>query len=104
MGKVIVALSHKHTIMLVLHIQLVKAVHPEASATPEQAVDSVLINFLMVLLAAAACNVNLKCALNMIINKTFATHALVITLRPRTPSAWKELPTATQITNIAQTL
>ena len=102
--QVIVALLHLHTTKLVPHIQLVKAVHLAAFAMLVPVVDSVLTNFLMEHLAAAACNVNLKCAHNMIINKTFAIHASVITLRRPTLMAWRELHIVTPIINIAQTI
>jgi len=88
--------------MLAHHIQLVTTVHPVVFAMLAIAVDFVLINFLMAHLVAVACNANLKCVHNMIINKTFAIHALVITLRHQILMDWRGLHIVTRIINIVQ--
>ena len=63
--------------------QRVKDVQVEAFVTMVGAqVSFVLINYLMELLAAAACNVNLKCVRNIRTPvKMFVIHALPIGLR-----------------------
>jgi len=88
--------------MLERHIRLVTTVQPIVSATSATAVDFVPTNFLMARLAVVAWNANLRCVLNMIINKIFVIPVLVITLRHLTLMDWRGPHIVTPIINIVQ--
>jgi len=68
-------------VMLFLQVQVVQ---PVAFVTLELVVAFVHTNLQTVHHVPAACNANQKCAHNTTINRTFVTHALVITQKHRT--------------------